>query len=86
MFAFHFQTNRLQVSQDWPVQQFDLVTGLSTLLGVAGGVASQAASAFLSRLAHHRQRLGLVAQCIHFGPWIVNNELITPTVSWRPIG
>jgi len=61
--------NLHEVAGDRPLDFFVMFSSLSSVLGSAGQASYSAANAFLDRLAHYRQALGLRGLTINWGPW-----------------
>jgi acyl transferase domain-containing protein/acyl carrier protein len=61
--------NLHQLTQDLTLDFFVLFSTAGALLGSPGQINYAAASTFLDTLAHQRQRLGLPALSINWGPW-----------------
>ena len=57
------------LSKQWPIQQFVLVSSVSSVLGFPQHAAYAMANAFLDGLASYRQNKGLPALSIGFGPF-----------------
>jgi 8-amino-7-oxononanoate synthase len=63
--AFHLH----QATRDLPLDLFVCFSSIASLLGSPGQSNYAAANAFLDALVHDRQRMGLPALSINWGPW-----------------
>ena len=61
--------NLHMISADWPVEQFTLISSVSSLFGFPGYAAYAASNSYLDGLAEFRNRLGLPGLSVCFGPF-----------------